>query len=616
MRHNDVHAPAGRGSPPGPGHGVLRAVRIRFECTRALRAWDERVAAGMIDDALGLNDGESLSADICIVGAGAAGITLAVELAGAGPSVLLLESGGLKPEARTQRLYEGAVADERLHSPAHRYRQRRFGGTTTIWGGRCAPLDEIDFEAREYLPLSGWPIGRDVLLPFYARANELCEAGAFEYDATRAFTRPLRPMIEAFRSEHFTTNTLERFSCPTDFGARYRRLLGDAHNVRVLLHANLTTLRLHRNGEAVESLLIRTLAGKSFSVRASHIVLATGGLEVARLLLANRDTWAQGIGNQHDVVGRYYMCHIAGTIGTLRQNGSRDRIWHGYDVTEDGIYCRRRLALTAQTQRQRRIGNFIARLHHPRITDPAHRTPVLSALQLAKGLISYEYSKRLHDEQRIPLRTWMEHVRNVLSGPGEVMSFGHHMLRDRLLARRKFPSIIVRSAAGHYSLDFHAEQEPTAASRVSLLAERDPLGTPRLLVDWRYTPGDLATVREAVRLFATDIERAGVGIFEYDPHAIELEVRRYGAYGGHHLGTARMGTDPRRSVVDADCRVHGLANLYVAGSAVFPTSSQANPTLTIVALAARLAAHLQAAVSGDGPKLVRASANGPSDRSR
>jgi choline dehydrogenase-like flavoprotein len=562
----------------------------------------------MIVDALDLNDGASLEADICIVGAGAAGITLALELAGTGLNVLLLESGGFEPEKETQRLYEGSVAEERLHSPPHRYRERRFGGSTTIWGGRCVPFDEIDFETRDYMPHSGWPVNRDTVLPFYPRANQLCEAGEFEYSAQRAFQRELKPMIDGFQSEHFTTDSMERFSCPTNFGARYEHRLRNAQNVRVVLHANLTTLAFHPNGEAVDSLTIRTLGGKSMKVSATHVILATGGLEVARLLLANRDKWTNGIGNEHDVVGRYYMCHIAGTLGTLKQNGSTDHVWHGYDVSDEGIYCRRRLALTPQTQRALHLGNFVGRLHHPRITDPAHRTAVLSSLQLAKGLISYEYGKRLHGEERTALTTWMRHIRNVLGGPHEVIGFGHHMLRDRFLAARKFPSIIVKSTAGHYSLDFHAEQEPSAQSRVTLGQDRDELGIPRLLVDWRYTQGDIVTVRESVRLFAEDIARSGVGVFEYDPASIELEMSRYGAYGGHHLGTVRMGSDPRTSVVDADCRIHGLKNLHVAGGAVFPTSSQANPTLTIVALSVRLAGRLRASLERElAPSVTAAS---------
>jgi choline dehydrogenase-like flavoprotein len=547
----------------------------------------------MIDDALELNDGETLSADVCIVGAGAAGITLARELVQSRLSVLLLESGGLRGEDATQRLYEGAVVDEHLHSAPDRYRQRRFGGSTTIWGGRCVPFDPIDFESRDYVAHSGWPINLEALRPYYSRANRLCEAGAFEYRIEDAFRRPLRPMIDGFQSEHFSTDTLERFSCPTDFGVRYLSALRKASNVRVVLHANLTQIHFQEGARTVDHLGVRTLTGKRFTVRAGEVILAMGGLEIPRLLLANREAWPEGIGNRHDLVGRYYMCHIAGTIGTLRPIRGGVGIWHGYDVADDGVYCRRRLALVPAAQRQLGVGNFVARLHHQRITNPAHRSAVLSALQLAKGTISYEYGKRLHGGEHSGLGTWLSHVGNVLRAPWEVLAFGHHMLRDRFLAARKFPSIIVPSSAGHYSLDFHAEQYPLASSRVTLTADRDALDTPKLLVDWHYCDADIRTVREAVSLFAEDIRRAGIGTFDYDPAAIELEMSRYGAYGGHHLGTTRMGSDPKTSVVDADCRVHGTENLYIAGGAVFPTSSQANPTLTIVALALRLADRLR-----------------------
>ena len=561
----------------------------------------------MLDDALQLNDKDAIHTDVCIVGAGAAGITLALELARSQLNVLVLESGGLTAEDESQRLYEGAVADAKLHSPPDRYRQRRFGGTTTIWGGRCAPLDAIDLENRDYVPLPGWPFGLDTLLPYYARANRLCEAGAFQYHTADAFSRQLRPLIDGFRSQHFSTDTLERFSCPTDFGARYGHRLRKSTRVRVLLHANLTRINIGANARAVESLAVRTVAGTEITVRAGQVVLATGGLEVPRLLLANRDVWQHGIGNDRDVVGRYYMCHMAGTIGTLRLERPQASIWHGYDVTDDGVYSRRRFALLPAIQRKLRIGNFIARLHHPRITDPAHRSAVLSALQLAQGMISYEYGKRLHGDEHTGVRAWMAHVRNVLSAPWEVAAFAHHMARDRFLAPRKFPSIIVRPPGGRYSLDFHAEQLPNPSSRIQLTQERDALGMPRMLVDWRYDPWDVRTVREAVRLFAEDIGSSGVGTFEYDPESIEAEMTRYGAYGGHHLGTARMGTDPATSVVDPDCRIHGLDNLYVAGGAVFPTSSQANPTLTIVALAIRLAEHLcRRADCGSTPRAVSA----------
>jgi len=552
----------------------------------------------MILSANELADGQILDADVCIVGAGAAGIAMALELVDSAFTVLLLESGGLKADARTQALYEGSVVDARMHSPPDRYRQRRFGGSTTIWGGRCVPFDAIDFEARDFVAHSGWPIGLDAIMPYYPKANLLCEAGGFAYTAAAAFRTPPRAMMSGFASTNFTTDALERFSCPTDFGLRYGQALRAARNIRVVLHANVTHLQADAAAGSIASLRVQTLAGHRLQARARRFVLATGGLEVPRLLLASADRQPAGIGNAHDVVGRYYMCHLAGTIGTLRFAGPMTAVHHGYDRSDEGIYCRRRLALLAGAQRERRLGNFVARLHHPRITDPAHRNAILSLLFLAKPVIPYEYAKRLHGDDAVTAAQWLQHAGNVAARPFDALAFAWHMLRDRKLAARKFPSIVIGSRANLYSLDFHAEQQPNPDSRVRLGPERDALHVPRLCVDWRYTPGDVDTVRGALGLLAADVARSGIGRFDYDPASVEAEMTRYGAYGGHHIGTARMGADPRSSVVDADCRVHGVDNLYIAGAAVFPTSGQANPTLTIVALALRLASHLKAAAAG------------------
>ena len=184
-------------------------------------------------------------------------------------------------------------------------------------------------------------------------------------------------------------------------------------------------------------------------------------------------------------------------------------------------------------------------------------------------------------------------MRNVAFGVDDAVAFAWHMLRDRKLAERKFPSIIVKSKANLFSLDFHAEQQPNPASRITLGDGVDALGMPRLRIDWRYTPIDVDTVARSLALLKQDFEHNRLGTFDYDPGTVEAEMTRYGAYGGHHIGTARMGNDPRTSVVDAECRVHGMTNLFVAGAATFPTSSQANPTLTLVALALRLSRHLR-----------------------
>lgn len=549
----------------------------------------------MIDDAKTTRPGTELTADICIVGAGAAGITLALELIGSGKSVLVLESGGMKPEDSAQALYTGETTDEALHPPPDKYRVRTFGGSTTIWGGRCMPLDPIDFEARDYLPHSGWPIRYDDLAPFYPRANELVEAGKFAYTAETAYDGPVPPAIRGFDSDKVSQNRLERFSLPTNFAASHGDKLAAATNVRVLLHANCTGIRLTADGTAVDHLDVAVLDGPRFTVKAREVVLATGGLEVPRLLLASNDVKPAGIGNDHDVVGRYYMCHIAGTAGTLTVTKPRSDVHHGYVVTPDGIYARRRFAINEPVQRALKVGNFIARLHFANLNNPAHRSGILSGLYLAKSFISYEYSKRLHDGQPRTFKTWLLHARNIVFDPFDTLAFLWHWITKRTLARRKFPSVVIPSRANRFSLDFHSEQQPSPDSRITLIEKRDALGLPQIRIDWRYTQWDIDTVRVSLGVIRDELARTGCGTLEYNEATVAEEALRYGAYGGHHIGTARMGADPKTSVVDADLRVHGVPNLSIASAAVFPTSSQANPTLTIVALAVRLAARLRAA---------------------
>jgi choline dehydrogenase-like flavoprotein len=331
---------------------------------------------------------------------------------------------------------------------------------------------------------------------------------------------------------------------------------------------------------------VTTLEGRRFTVQPRATVLASGGLETARLLLAC------DVGNEHDVVGRYYMCHIAGNVGSLVIDGPASNVRHGYETSPEGIYCRRRMSIAEGEQRRQGLANAVARLHFPRITDPRHRSGVLSGLYLARPFISYEYGKRLNDGTPPTLALQARHLWNVVSDPLDTAGFLAHWALKRTLAERKFPSVILRNRSNRFSLEMHGEQVPRAHSRVTLTDKRDALGLPQLRVDWRYGSDDIESVRRTLELIASEVERTGIGRLTYDRDTLEEDLMRFGAYGGHHIGTARMGSDPRTSVVDANCRVHSVDNLFVAGSAVFPTSSQANPTLTLIALALRLGRHL------------------------
>lgn len=531
---------------------------------------------------------EPLRADVCLVGGGFVGISMALELSAAGLDVLLVEAGGPDKTAKSQEFYKGAVVDPALHGPLEEFRWRKLGGTGGAWNGRTVPYDPIDFEKRAWISDSTWPIGYDEVARFYPLSMRYLEAGEANFSAQSVFGEKQPEMIEGFHGDAFSTDTMERFSAPTDMGRRYRQKLEEADRIRVVLHAPVVAINLDETGSHVTSLTVRKPDGTDVLVTAKRYVLAAGGMETVRLLLANRTVQKNGIGNAHGVVGRFYQAHIAGTIGSFAPAG---RIFNDYQRDYDGVYCRRRLALRPEAQRAHQVGGFIARLHHTRISDPSHGSSILSALRLGRELVPKRWRARLIDERNTPSEL-AKHAWNVARDVPSVIRFSRQMVFDRQLAERKYPSVVVKPRSRRYSLDFHAEQEPNWNSVIRLHSETDQHGVPRLEVDWQYTPMDLKTIEVALHLFANDAEQSGAGRYEYDPQAVLTEMTRYGAYGGHHLGTARMGDNPTRSVVDASCRVHGMTNLFLAGGAVLVTSSQANPTLTIVAMGLRVADHL------------------------
>lgn len=550
-----------------------------------------------IIDGRTLASGEELRFDVCIVGAGAAGITLALELSKSALSVLLVESGGYKPDPETQSLYEGDVIQPHLHSNPRYYRIRRFGGSTTKWGGGCVPFDAIDFEERAYVPESGWPFGRSELDKYYPRANELLEAGDFSYDAWEALPEEAQSIIPGFESSCVNTQLIERNSPPTNFGARYRSELERSRSVTVLLNSNCVNIAPTPDLTAVDHLDVATLSGVRFRVRAQEYVLAMGGLEIPRILLASRgEGYENGIGNQSGLVGRYYLRHLSASVGVLSLGRAQPRLNYGITRSSDGIYCRRLFSLTAEKQRSLGVGNIILRLWHLPIADPAHESGPLSALFLLHHCFAYERKRWLRGEA--PASSQIHrHLQNILMHPMDTCAFSFRMLTKHILARRKYPAVTPPSKDNKYGMNFVAEQSPNPESRVRLSERVDPLGVPRIVIDWRCSEFDVDSVKQTYKVVADEFARCGVGRLDYSDEEIDEKLRRNGAFDGHQMGTTRMSDDPTKGVVNRDCRVHGLSNLYVSGAAVFPTGSHALPTLTIVAMAVRLAAHLRAVLT-------------------
>jgi choline dehydrogenase-like flavoprotein len=549
----------------------------------------------MIFDANNYAAGQTINADICIVGAGAAGIAIAAEFANTTTNVVLVESGGFSVNNKLQKeLFDGEVAKGSRHPQADLYRRRVVGGTTSVWGGRCVPFDDIDFERRDYIPYSGWPFSGTDILPYYKRANPFCDAGIFDYSAESSMGAHAGDMIPGFSSAALHTTNIERFSLPTHLGHRYRSLLNCAPNISLIYHATCTSIKLHENGQIVKKLIFRNGKDQPINIISKKYILAMGGLETTRILLSSADIMPNGIGNYSDKLGRFYMCHLALNTEELKISPKISNVIYGYEKSKDGIYCRRRIALSAETQRSHKIGNMIARFIYPNAANPDHGNGILSTLFLTRSILQPEYrgAFSFNDFLNKPERrriNYPAHLKNVLLDLPQTLLFSQMIIRKRFFARRKLPSVMLKSRSNSYPLDLNVEQSPEPSSRITLTNEKDSFGIPKLLIDWRTNDVDKNTVKTGIKIIRDEFHSSGCGELSID----EDKLGNYWPVGGHHIGTTRMAISSRDGVVDENCQVHGVSNLYVASSSVFPTSSHANPTLTIVALAIRLADHLK-----------------------
>jgi choline dehydrogenase-like flavoprotein len=514
----------------------------------------------MITDSRTLPADAVLDADVCIVGAGPAGIALAGELLGCGMRVCMLENGGRGRSWRTQRLLGGESVGypyPRLVTSA----VSAFGGSSHHWGPywHSRPLDRIDFEAREAMSHSGWPFGRDALMPYYKRAEEYFGLRAFDYSATtRETDASLRLGLRAGR---LVTGELQHGAIGYD--REYDRLAA-AGDVQVILNAHVAELiRDDRTPGRIAGARALVTRERSFTVDARVTVLAAGGIGNARLLLLGNADYPSGIGNGHDLVGRFFMEHPAFRSGVVTPTDrallERRDLFAFFDpAIESAVPV---FAPSEEVLRERGLQNTYF------ILEPKPRAYATAGVRAALG---FAQAIRCQPFTRFPGRA----ARAVIAAPA---------VGRALRARGGTPDVFL--------VTIQAEQAPNPASRVTLSERRNRLGIPTARLDWRLLASDTDSIRKAQELLAAELEAAGVGRL----HDLYGDERPPVLIGGlyHHLGTTRMHVDPLHGVVDPSCRVHGVEDLYVSGGSVFPTGGAANPTLTIVALALRLADELK-----------------------
>jgi choline dehydrogenase-like flavoprotein len=538
---------------------------------------------------------------IAIVGAGAAGITLALAFAEKRIRCLVVEAGGERLDHTAQRFYRAASISPHDHGPIHLGRRRAFGGTTAIWGGRCIPFDPIDFEDRPWIPHARWPIIYEDVARYYPKALEICQAGPALFRAGEALAGSSPMLVDGVTNGDVILDRIERFSEPTHFGRRYRASLAASRVVTVLLYANALEITVDASSGRVSGVLAATTTGRRLKVSAKKVIVANGALETARLLLASRSVCPAGVGNGAGLVGRFYQSHLEGEVGEIQFHGKPQDSRLDYERSPENVYCRRYIWLSPTAQRRDHLAGLVVRPHHRKIADPAHRSAVLSAMYLVKDLIVPEYGRPMNSptEQtgRVRAALYMRHLMNIVLGSPALTAFAVDWVRRRTLATRKLPSVLLRNAANRYILDINAEQVPNPDSRVYLSFENDALGMPLLQIDWRTTDLDRKIVARGLRVLQAAFAGSskpghdGATISSDDP-TFERQVAALTRIGGHHIGTARMGRSRDEGVINADGETFDIRGLFIAGAASFPTSGFANPTLVIVALSLRLADHL------------------------
>ncbi len=484
--------------------------------------------------------GSTLRADVVIVGAGAAGITLGRALSATSRSVILLEGGGFEPDRRTDALRRGLNTGDTY--PVDFCRLHYLGGTTNHWGGWCRPLDPWVFAPRPWVDRLGWPIGPDALAPYYERAAGVVELSTeppgwrWEWDTWRDRLRETG--TPALLDNGVVTGAMFRLSPPTRFGARYRADLERAERVVTLLHANALELETDDAARRVAAVRVGTLDGNRFRVEGRMIVVAVGGLDVPRLLLLSDATRPRGLGNDHDLVGRYFMDHLEGSVGTAEL------------TMAPSAYLGGRLSLFRSMRALLTLT--------PEVME---REDLLGA---GVGIdADTEGVARFADARTGVTAARVGAMRRAISG----------------------------GPSRRFDLFVRGEPRPVRSSRIVLGSERDQLGQRRLQLHYARAGDDTRSVLRTLEIMALELGRAGLGRLRIDladAHRVTDSL----TVGCHLMGTTRMAADPRDGVVDADLKVHGIDNLFIASSSVFPTVGFSNPTFTLVALTLRLADHL------------------------
>jgi choline dehydrogenase-like flavoprotein len=528
--------------------------------------------------------------DLCIVGAGPVGLALALECERYGLDVLVLESGGKETEPKPTKDSDATIVDPRHHDPMEQTVRRALGGTSWLWAGRCVPFDRIDFRPRDFVPDSNWPIGYEDIEPWYRPASSYLQAG---YTFSFPLTRPL--------TSGLTLDRVERWTKEPRVAVLYRERLQKSERIKILLHRTVIDLDLDKEGQSVRALVVATDKGR-VRIKARRVILAAGGIESTRLLLAVQRNWPEHFGGTDGHLGRYYMGHLTGTIANLVLADAGSSADYDFFRGASGAYARRRFMLSAETQLQNQVLNTAFWPSNPALEDARHGSGLLSALFLCGRRLRSEPLAVPEMEIKSEPSSLSAHLLNLVKdAPGSFKEVST-ILYDCFFGKPKQPCYTVKNPGGRFGLRYQAEMMPNSQNRITLTDQVDRHGLPRVAIDFRFTDRDVRSVIDSHRLLDSALQANRIGHLEYryPSEGLYAGVLAQAIDGHHQCGITRMGDDPRTSVVDRNLKVHGVDNLYIVSASVYRTDGQANSTLLAVALGLRLVSHLHDRLTSPG----------------
>lgn len=523
---------------------------------------------------------------ICVIGSGPVGLALATDLARQGIDTLLLESGGTSFSEPVQSLSAAELVDPARHDEMIVAVARQLGGASNLWGGRCLPYDRVDFMDRGYVD-AVWPIGYDAIAPYFARAVAATSSGAPVYKADA----PLFDESEGL----FESDALERWVNVQASQTIFRNAIANDPRLHVHTLSTVVDMDFAESGAVTAIDVAHSLSGERVKVPVQRLVIAAGGVETARLLLATQRRAPQRFGGEEGPLGRYYMGHLIGEISDIVFKDAAVARAFDFFVDRHGSYVRRRIVPTSTGQLANGLLNSAFWPVVPPVADPRHGSAILSAAYLALSIpplgrmIVAEAIRRRHVGNRSG--DLGAHILNVARGLPSAMAFAVSFLRRRHDRRYRLPGFFILNDRNRYGLSYHGEQVPRRDSRVWLSSDTDRLGLPSLKIDLRFSSQDAESVVKTHDMLEAWLARHDVGYLEHRCARDERAamVLAQASHGTHQVGVTRMGTSRHQGIVDGDLRCFDSPNLFLASCGVLPTSGQANPTFTVVALALRLA---------------------------